>query len=196
MKVRVGSPAVPIRFSNLFAVAVALALFSALLGSCGGGGESGESATVAVSFCLDEISPAMAAYIGNPSGDPFELPPGRYYVEALVQGDVLISLGAVDIEDGGAVDFPASFGDAGGVVDPERAGQLVTIAGFLVDIQLAKYEYLGVITGGFTKPPSTLPSSLIPTALKASSGCSARSRGRGMPSWRRSTRSTPGQRSR
>jgi hypothetical protein len=61
--------------------ALALAGLAALLASCGGGGE--KAGILAVAFRLDEGSPAMSAYIGDPSQHPFQLPLGRYYVEAL-----------------------------------------------------------------------------------------------------------------
>ena len=129
---------------------LAIAGLSALLGGCGG---EEETAVLAVAFRLDEGSPVMVAYIGDPVEDPFELPAGRYYIEALDQDDVLLSLGAVDVEDGEAVDFPPSFEAAGGVADPQRAEPLITIASFLVDVQLTKYEFLEIVTSGFTESP-------------------------------------------
>ena len=131
---------------------LALAGLAALFASCGGGGEE-EAATLAVAFRLDEDSPVMVAYIGDPIEDPFQLPAGRYYIEALDEDDALLSLGALDIEDGDAVEFPPSFGEAGGVADPQQAEPLITIASFLVDVELAKYEYLEIITGGFAVSP-------------------------------------------
>jgi hypothetical protein len=82
-----------------------------------------------------------------------QLPAGRYYIEALDQDDVAISLGAVDIEEGDVVDFPPSFDAAGGSSSPERAEPLKTIANFVIDFELAEYQYLEIVTGGFTLPP-------------------------------------------
>jgi hypothetical protein len=137
---------------SLSILPLAFVAVAALLGSCGGGGEE-EVATLAVAFRLDEGSPVMVAYIGDPAEDPFQLPAGRYYIEALDQDDVLLSLGTVDIEDGDAVDFPSSFEAAGGVEDPEEAAPLITLASFLIDLELAKYESLEIVTGGFSESP-------------------------------------------
>jgi hypothetical protein len=137
---------------RLVTLLLALAGLSALLGSCGGGAEK-EVATLAVAFRLDEGSPAMSAYIGDPTRDPFELPAGPYYIEAVDQDDVVISLGSVDIEDDDVVDFPADFEAAGGVADGERAEPLITLAGFLIDVELAEYTFLEIVTGGFSESP-------------------------------------------
>ena len=131
---------------------LALAALTTLLGSCGGGGEE-EAATLAVAFRLDEGSPVMVAYIGDPTEDPFELSPGRYYIEALDEDDVLLSLGAVDIDDGDVVKFPPSFGEAGGVADPQQAEPLITLASFLIDVELAELTFWEIVTGGFTETP-------------------------------------------
>jgi hypothetical protein len=71
---------------------LALAGFSALFAGCGGGGGD-ENVILAVAFRLDEGTPLMAAYVGDPGEDPFELPAGRYYVEALDEDEVAVSLG-------------------------------------------------------------------------------------------------------
>jgi hypothetical protein len=129
---------------------LALAGLTALLGACGGGGE--EAGVLAVAFRLDEGSPVMSAYVGDPGKDPFLLPAGRYYIEALDQDDVVVSLGAVTVKDGEAVDLPPSLAAAGGVVDPERAEPLLTLANFLVDAELAEYAFLEIVSGGFERP--------------------------------------------
>jgi hypothetical protein len=131
---------------------LALAGLTTLFASCGGGGDE-EISILAVAFRLDEGSPVMSAYIGDPAQDPFQLPVGRYYIEALDEGDVLISLGAVDIEEGDVVEIPSSFAAAGGVADPQAAESLITLASFLIDVELAKYEFLEVVTGGFSESP-------------------------------------------
>jgi hypothetical protein len=136
---------------RLVTLLLTLAGLTALLSSCGGG--EGEPATLAVAFRLDEGSPVMVAYIGDPAEDPFELERGRYYIEAVDEDDVLLSLGAVDIEDGDVVEFPPSFEAAGGVAALEGAEPLITVASFLIDVGLAEYDYLEVITGGFTESP-------------------------------------------
>jgi len=137
---------------RLVALATAAVGLSAMLGGCGGGG--GEDASVlAVAFRLDEGSPVMSAYVGDPTKDPFLLPAGRYYVEALDENDVSVSLGAIDIEPGEAVDIPPSLAAAGGVADPEQAEPLKTLANFLVDADLAEYAFLEIVTGGFEQPP-------------------------------------------
>jgi hypothetical protein len=133
---------------------LALAGLTALLAACGGGGE--EAGVLAVAFRLDEGSPVMAAYTGDPAEDPFLLPAGRYYIEALDADDVLLSLGVVDIKDGDAVQLPLFLSAAGGVADPERAESLKTVANFLIDVQLAKYKFLEIVTGGFTESPFDL----------------------------------------
>ena len=47
-------------------VATALAGLAALFASCGGGGE--EAGVLAIAFRLDEGSPVMSAYAGDPTG--------------------------------------------------------------------------------------------------------------------------------
>ena len=129
---------------------LALAWLTALLAGCGGGEEAG---VLAVAFRLDDGSPLMSAYIGDPAKDPFSLPAGRYYIEALDQDEVVVSLGAVDIKAGDAVDLPSAFAAAGGVADPGRAEPLRTVANFLVDADLAEHAFLEIVTGGFDLPP-------------------------------------------
>jgi hypothetical protein len=136
---------------RLGALLLTLIGLAAVLGSCGG--EEDETATLAVAFRLDEGSPVMVAYIGDPAEDPFELPAGRYYIEALDADDVLLSLGAVEIEDGGVVEFPASFEAAGGVADREQAEPLITMASFLIDVELAELTFWEIVTGGFSESP-------------------------------------------
>lgn len=130
---------------------LALAALAALLGGCGGGGD--EVGILAVVFRLDGESPILSAYVGDPAEDPFELPAGRYYIEALDQDDVVLSLGVVEIEAGEAVEFPASFDSAGGVADAERAQSLKRVAAFLIDVELSELTFLEAVTGGFTELP-------------------------------------------
>ena len=137
---------------RLAVLLLALAGLTALFASCGGGGKE-EAGILAVAFRLDEGSPVMTAYIGDPAQEPFQLPAGRYYIEALDQDDVLLSLGTVDIEEGDVVEFPPSFEAAGGVADPQRAEPLMTVASFLVDLDLAKYKLLEIVTSGFSESP-------------------------------------------
>lgn len=125
----------------------------ALLVGCGGGEDDSENVVLAVAFHLDEGTPLMAAYIGDPAEDPFELPAGRYYIEALNEGEVGIWVGTVDLDDGDAVGFPESFASASGIADAAGAEPLLTVAGFLLDVELAEYAYLGIATGEFTLPP-------------------------------------------
>ena len=131
---------------------LALAGLAALFGSCGGGGGE-ETGILAVAFRLDGEFPLVTAYFGDPSEDPLQLPAGRYYIEALDQDDLAISLGAVDIEEGDVVDFPPSFDAAGGSSSPERVESLKTVASFLIDVELSELVFLEAVTGGFTELP-------------------------------------------
>jgi hypothetical protein len=137
---------------KMTALLAALCALAVLLPACGGGDDQ-EAATLAVAFRLDEGSPVMVAYIGDPAEDPFALSPGRYYIEALDKDDVVVSLGAVDIAEGDVVEFPPSFGEAGGVADPDQAEPLITLATFLVDVELVKLTFWEIVTGGFTETP-------------------------------------------
>lgn len=119
----------------------------------GGGEEEGDNVVLAVAFRLDGGSPVLSGYIGDPGEDAFELAAGRYYIEAVDQDDVIVSLGAVDMEEGEAVEFPESFEAVGGVADAERVEPLLTMAEFLVDVELAKLMFLEIVTGGFTEIP-------------------------------------------
>jgi hypothetical protein len=129
---------------------LALAGLTALLANCGGEQETG---VLAVAFRLDGESPVLSAYVGDPAEDPFELSAGPYYIEAVDQDDVVISLGTVDIAAGDIVDFPPSFAEAGGLADPEHAESLKTVGGFLIDFELAELTFLEIITGGFSELP-------------------------------------------
>lgn len=132
---------------------VLAALILPLSGACGDGDAETEGVVVAVAFRLDEGAPLLSAYVGDPSKDPFELPAGRYYVEALDEDDIALSLGTVDLQNEGAVELPESFGDAGGVANLGQADSLITVAEFLVDIESADLLLLQIVTGGFTLPP-------------------------------------------
>jgi hypothetical protein len=127
-----------------------LAGLAALFASCGGDEETG---ILALAFRLDGESPILSAYIGDPTEDPLLLPAGRYYIEALDENDVAISLGAVEVEDGAFVAFPPSFDAAGGVADAERAESLKTVTNFLIDFELSELVFLEAITGGFSEFP-------------------------------------------
>jgi hypothetical protein len=130
---------------------LALVALIGLFHGCGGGGD--KAGILAVAFRLDEGSPVMSAYIGNPTEDPFQLPPGRYYVEALDKDDVFLSLGSMNIKSGDVVALPPSVAAAGGVMDAGRAESLKTVASFLVDVKLAELAFLEIATAGFTLPP-------------------------------------------
>ncbi len=143
-------------------IALALAGLTALLGACGGGEE--ERGVLAVAFRLDEGTPVMAAYLGDPAEDPFVLPEGRYYVEALDEDGVVVSLGAMDVEEGETVDLPESFAETGGTADTEQAESLKEAAGFAFDVQLLEYTFLDYATAGFSEPPFTSDSP--PTAAQ------------------------------
>ncbi len=151
--------------TRLGTLALTLLGLAVLLVGCGGGEDESGNAVLAVAFRLDEGTPLMAAYVGDPTEDPFELPAGRYYIEALDQDEVGVSLRAVDVEEGDGVELPASLEDAGGVVDPERAKPLVTVASFLLDVELAELTFLEVATGGFTELPFDPAVEFGPTAF-------------------------------
>ena len=104
---------------RLRVVILALAGLAALLVGCGSGDE--EASVMAVAFRLDEGSPVLVAYAGDPEQEPFEPPAGRYYIEAVDQDDVVLSLGEVEVEDGGAVELPLSLKEAGGVAESGQA---------------------------------------------------------------------------
>jgi len=138
--------------SHLFRMLCLAGGVGALFAACGGGDEEETRSVLAVAFRLDEGTPVMAAYSGDADEDPLWLAAGRYYIEAIDEADMAVSLGTVDVEAGEAVDFPASFADASGVADPGRAGSLVTMANFLVDVELSKYTSLEIVSGGFQQP--------------------------------------------
>jgi hypothetical protein len=131
-------------------LAIVLAGLTALLAGCGGGGE--EAGVLAVAFRLDEGSPVMSAYVGDPTKDPFLLPAGRYYVEALNQDEVVFSRSVVDSDGVRAVGFLPTMGSPG-VVEPPPAEPILTLANFLVDADLAEYAFLEIATGGFKVSP-------------------------------------------
>jgi hypothetical protein len=56
------------------------------------------------------------------------------------------------MEAGDAVDFPASFTDAGGVAAPDREASLVTMANFIANLKLSQYTLLEIVSGGFASP--------------------------------------------
>src|SRR3972149_2437533 len=53
---------------------------------------------------------------------------------------------------GAAVPPGGGLARAGGATDAARAESLVTMANFLVDVQLSKYTLLEIVSGGFEQP--------------------------------------------
>ena len=102
-------------------LAIALGGLTALLASCGGGGE--EAGFLAVAFRLDEGSPVMVAYAGDPTEDPFLLPAGRYYVEAMNQDEVVFSRSVVDTDGVHGVGFPPNMGTTADLAPPPAASR-------------------------------------------------------------------------
>jgi hypothetical protein len=135
---------------RLVALAAALAGLSAMLVSCGGGGQEA-GGVLAVAFRLDEGYPVMVAYAGDPTEDPFLLPAGRYYVEAVNQDGVVFSRSVVETEGGQPVGFPPNMGTTEDLAPP-AAEPLMTLANFLVDAELAEYAFLEIVSGGFEQP--------------------------------------------
>jgi hypothetical protein len=120
-----------------------------MLGGCGDGTD--EVSFLAVAFRLDEGYPVMVAYAGDPTEDPFLLPAGRYYVEAVNQDGVVFSRAVVETEGGQPVGFPPNMGTTEDLAPP-AAEPLMTLANFLVDAELAEYAFLEIVSGGFEQP--------------------------------------------
>ncbi len=130
----------------------AVCVVALVVAACAGDAQPG-NVILAVAFGLDDASPAMTAYVGDPAEAPFRLPAGRYYIEALDSDDVLISSGAQDLEEGEAVHLPTPHEDQTSVRSDGRAEPLITIATFLFDVELAKFEYFDIVTGHYSATP-------------------------------------------
>ncbi len=140
---------------RIAALTAVLGLVALIVASCGGdGGGDGSGRTVlALTFRLDGGSPALSAYAGDLDKNPLELPPGRYYIEAVSEDDVSVRHGEVDVEPGQVIAvLPVEDTAGGSLADPERAESLRTIANFLIDMELAKFAILESASGEFAEP--------------------------------------------
>jgi hypothetical protein len=135
---------------SLTRLILAIVAVVAVVSACGGGGGDDvkePGAVLAIAVRLDDRTPAISAYAGDPDEDPLWLPAGLYYIEAMDQEDNVVSLGSVETEGGDPVDLSQPFADAEDVAD-----SLIALAGFLVDVKLAEYTLLEIVSGGFEEP--------------------------------------------
>ena len=130
-----------------------------LIGLAGCGAETAPEPTadapasegiLAIAFGVSDGTPALTGYIGNPSSDPFRLPEGRYYVEAMDAAGLVATLGIQTAAKTEVVELPVSLAAAGGAADSERGQQLTTVVTALVVAERAKLAALRSISGGFT----------------------------------------------
>ncbi len=106
---------------------------------------------LAVAFGTSPNTPSLRAYVGNPVTNPFTLPDGTYYIEAVDQNDYAISMNVV-VAMPNQVAFPQSFPSARGVKDAQRTHALKTLANGLANIELTKLLALGATSDNFAKP--------------------------------------------
>jgi hypothetical protein len=118
--------------------------FLVLLGACTPGAAT-PTGIVAVAYRLD--APALSAYVGPPGAGVFRLDPGTYLVEVADPAGRVRSLGRVTI--GGArLDLSAPDGDP----DPERSGDLRTLARFLTGADAVRLQTLRLLSGSYRAP--------------------------------------------
>lgn len=106
---------------------------------------------LAVAFGTSPNTSSLRAYVGNPITNPFTLPDGTYYIEAVDQNDYAISMNVV-VAMPNQVAFPQSFPSARGVKDAQRTHALKTLANGLASIELTKLLALGATSDNFAKP--------------------------------------------
>ena len=139
--------------------ALIIGLLTLLIGLGGCGGETApepaadaprHQGILAIAFGLGDGTPALSGYIGNPTSDPFRLPAGRYYIEAVDAAGLVATLGIQTATDAEVVELPVSLATAGGATRSERGQQLTTVVTALVVAERAKLAALKSISGGFT----------------------------------------------
>jgi hypothetical protein len=108
---------------------------------------------LAIAFGVGAEVPSLRAYIGDPTRDPFILPNGAYFIEAVDQNNFVIVLSnQVITAPPNRVALPASFRQANGVQSVERARALKTLANGLARIELTKLAALQGASGNFAAP--------------------------------------------
>lgn len=98
--------------------------------------------------------PTLALYAGDPQRDPFRLPAGEYYIEA-VDSEGRVYAGwreTISSVQAGGDSVPLRQRVSGaGKPDEAIASQLMTLANFMLSVELAQLTYLETASSGFQR---------------------------------------------
>lgn len=114
-------------------------------------------AVAALAYRMDDLLPVLSLYVGRPDEDPFTLPSGRYYIEAIDQKSEGISMGIVEVGGVGVemaiVDFPRLFAREEDLLSPFQVTEVNDLMEFILLTEVSKMTFYQTISRDF----STLP---------------------------------------
>ncbi len=148
------SSAVIILGGLVFLGVIVICIVLAILGRAVWMGRREDKATLAVALGIQGPR-TMALYIGETGEDPFWLPAGIYYIEAVDQDgkvyDGWTEIVADHVDGGDNIDIGSRV-RSGGRQDEIIAQQLHTLANFMITIEMAQLTYFEVASAGFNEP--------------------------------------------
>ena len=152
---RKGTSSVVIILGGLvFLGVIVMCVVLAVLGRALWLGRREDKATLAVALGLQGPH-TLALYIGESGEDPFWLPAGIYYIEAVdLDGKVYDGWTEIvvnNVDGGDQVDIGSRV-RSGGRQDEAIASQLHTLANFMITTELAQLTYFEVASAGFNEP--------------------------------------------
>ncbi len=114
-------------------------------------------AVAAVAYRVDDLPPALSMYVGRPDQDPFTLPEGRYYIEAIDQNSEGVSMGIVEIENDGTnqtpVIFPRLFAREDALLSPYQVVELNEVMDFILLTEVSRITFYQTISSDFSNLP-------------------------------------------
>ncbi len=128
----------------------ALAGIWLLLASGCSGDEPFTSVVIAVR--TDGGSPALSAYAGDLEANPVELTPGQYWVQTVNKDDAVFAFDDIEVEPEDLMTV-SRFEDTTpdqSMTDPDLAAAMRTTANFLIDLEMARLDFMGSASGEFT----------------------------------------------
>ena len=144
------SSAVIILGGLVFLGVIVICIVLAILGRAVWMGRREDKATLAVALGIQGPR-TMALYIGETGEDPFWLPAGIYYIEAVDQDgkvyDGWTEIVADHVDGGDNIDIGSRV-RSGGRQDEIIAQQLHTLANFMITIEMAQLTYFEVASAG------------------------------------------------
>ena len=123
----------------------------------------------ALIFAIGDQSPAISAYVGDPANNPFWVPAGLYYIEAMNPEGLVVSLGMVQVQDAGEggdyLKFPTPLEEGSKILDETAKQQFQQLLEFMMMTDWVRVTYYEVITDNFQTLPYVMEEDIPLSAL-------------------------------